>query len=223
MSDKDKTKFITDVLYKKYAKVENTFAFKELGVENERGQYKRIDLYTINSFRSKKFYAKAFEIKVSRADFKNDFKKENKQDMAIVYSNEFYYVTPPKLVSKEEVPDLAGLIEVNEEGKCKIVKRALKREKCECCWHFLILTLRNKTKQEMEEQRVINFDNKDIQCLKQRIKNLERDIKSNHMFIKQFKNALQTVAPMVKDKLGEETPVEIKYLIEISQREDIWK
>lgn len=63
-----------------------------------------------------------FEVKVSRADFFADFKKETKhqffQGMATgdlsylkaTIPNKFYYAVPKNLVSVNEVPDYAGLI-----------------------------------------------------------------------------------------------------------------
>lgn len=64
-------------------------------------------------------YAYEFEIKISRADFKNDFKNkkkkhallENKED--VNKPNYFYYVVPNDLISLDEVPEYAGLIYVH--------------------------------------------------------------------------------------------------------------
>lgn len=69
---------------------------------------------------TKSGYAYEFEIKISRGDFKNDFKhkkkkhlllenKENKTKMP----NYFYYVVPEGLVTENEVPEYAGLIYVH--------------------------------------------------------------------------------------------------------------
>jgi hypothetical protein len=63
-------------------------------------------------------YAYEFEIKISKADFKNDFKNkkkkhallENKED--VNKPNYFYYVVPEGLVTEDEVPEYAGLIYV---------------------------------------------------------------------------------------------------------------
>jgi len=63
-----------------------------------------------------------FEIKVSRSDFKADAKKDKSAWMvdpfriswgvkrSIARPNHFYYVTPPDLVTLDEVPQYAGLI-----------------------------------------------------------------------------------------------------------------
>lgn len=68
---------------------------------------------------TKSGYAYEFEIKISRADFKNDFKHkkkkhtlfENKENSSKI-PNYFYYVVPEGLVSEEEIPEYAGLIYV---------------------------------------------------------------------------------------------------------------
>ena len=69
---------------------------------------------------TKSGYAYEFEIKISRGDFKNDFKHkkkkhlllENKENKAKM-PNYFYYVVPEDLVTEDEVPEYAGLIYVH--------------------------------------------------------------------------------------------------------------
>lgn len=64
---------------------------------------------------------KEFEIKISRSDFKADFKKKRKHDRLQNPSkyrtqcipNKFYYVCPEGLIKPEEVPEYAGLIYVS--------------------------------------------------------------------------------------------------------------
>ena len=61
-------------------------------------------------------YAYEFEIKISRADFKNDFKNKKKKHSLLENKenvnkpNYFYYVVPENLITIEEVPEYAGLI-----------------------------------------------------------------------------------------------------------------
>lgn len=67
------------------------------------------------------------EIKISRGDFKQDFKKQKKhlilegKDNTEQSPNYFYYVVPKDLIKVEEVPEYAGLIYVdviyNIDGK----------------------------------------------------------------------------------------------------------
>lgn len=67
-----------------------------------------------------------YEIKVSRGDFLQD----NKWHLYLQYCNEFYFVVPKGLVSKEELPEGVGLIYYNPEAKqvLKTVKKALYRQ-----------------------------------------------------------------------------------------------
>ena len=68
---------------------------------------------------TKSGYAYEFEIKISRADFKNDFKHKKKKhtlleskESSSKMPNYFYYVVPEGLVTEDEVPEYAGLIYV---------------------------------------------------------------------------------------------------------------
>ena len=78
---------------------------------------------------TKSMVAYEVEIKVSKADFKNDFK--NKQDKHLLFEdgnmigrfpkgssmpNYFYYAVPDGLITPEEVPDYAGLLYVQPWG-----------------------------------------------------------------------------------------------------------
>jgi hypothetical protein len=75
-----------------------------------------------------------YEIKISRGDFKNDFKKgiteyncKSKHDSIKTgerLCNYFYFVCPEGLIKKEEIPDHCGLIYFNH--RLSIVKTAKK-------------------------------------------------------------------------------------------------
>lgn len=70
----------------------------------------------------------AFEIKVSRADFKDDVARfRRKHKFAIELSHEFYYVCPWKLIDKSEVPENVGLMWVNKGCKVVVKKQAQQR------------------------------------------------------------------------------------------------
>lgn len=95
-------------------------------------------LYVFNDWESDKIletksgYIYEFEIKVSRADFKNDFKHkkekydkfnlilEGKED--VLTPNYFSYACPENLISEEEIPSYAGLVYVTEGGTIKYIK-----------------------------------------------------------------------------------------------------
>ena len=69
---------------------------------------------------TKSGYAYEFEIKISRGDFKNDFKHKKKKHLLLENKENnskmpsyFYYVVPEGLVTEDEVPEYAGLIYVH--------------------------------------------------------------------------------------------------------------
>jgi hypothetical protein len=67
-------------------------------------------------------YLYEYEIKISRGDFKNDFKKGSKHSLMATGKskcNRFYFCTPEGLIHPNEIPDYAGLIEfhVNTNGE----------------------------------------------------------------------------------------------------------
>ena len=69
---------------------------------------------------TKSGYVYEFEIKISRADFKNDFKNKKKKHALLEDKNSenskrpnyFYYVVPKDMIDVEDVPDYAGLLYV---------------------------------------------------------------------------------------------------------------
>lgn len=76
-------------------------------------------------------YITEYEIKISRNDFKADFKKADKHQLihdcyrynfSSDIPNFLYYATPPGLLNKFEIPEYCGLIELGMGAR--IVKRA---------------------------------------------------------------------------------------------------
>ena len=71
-----------------------------------------------------------FEVKISKADFKNDFK--NKKEKHSILSSEketkkpnfFYYVVPEDLIAPYDVPEYAGLIYIKRGRGLITVKKA---------------------------------------------------------------------------------------------------
>ncbi|MBX4388477.1 hypothetical protein K4H03_20500, partial [Mycobacterium tuberculosis] len=86
------------------------------------------------------FKATAYEVKVSRADFRRD--TAIKQREARLFSDQFYYVTPAGLLKPEECPDWAGLIEFNN-GSLKKVVHAPYRDKDAPTWELVVSLIRN--------------------------------------------------------------------------------
>ena len=73
-------------------------------------------------------YSIEFEVKISRADFQNDFQKykhtlfKRPDKSGILIPNKFFYVVPEGLVTAQEIPKYAGLIYVGQHAE--IVKKA---------------------------------------------------------------------------------------------------
>lgn len=82
------------------------------------------DYFCVN----KQDYSFEVEVKISKADFKNDFKKDKhklfaEKDTKRLIPNRFYYAVPKGLINESDVPEYAGLITV-EGSHATIVKRA---------------------------------------------------------------------------------------------------
>lgn len=104
------------------------------------GGARRSDFWTISPNGSSGYLAIAYEIKVSRADFKRD--SSIKQREARLFSDRFYYVTPLGLLARDEVPDWAGLIEF-DAGKLATRVHAPLRDKDAPTWELLVSLIRN--------------------------------------------------------------------------------
>jgi len=101
---------------------------------------RRCDLWTISPNSSAGFKARAYEVKISRADFRRD--TAVKQREARLFSDQFFYVTPAGLLRPDEVPDWAGLIEY-EDGAFKPKVHAPYRDKDAPTWELVVSLIRN--------------------------------------------------------------------------------
>jgi hypothetical protein len=127
-------------------------AFRELRLSSGFALQSRVDLWAINVAPSTGNTADAYEIKVSRADFRRDTHK--KQRGARLFSDRFWYVAPVGIIPHEEVPDWAGLIEVEWHAtstrkpylKLREVISAPKRDKDAPTWGLVISLLRHVLK-----------------------------------------------------------------------------
>jgi hypothetical protein len=104
------------------------------------GGARRCDLWTISANSSAGFKARAYEVKISRADFRRD--TAIKQREARLFSDQFFYVTPVGLLRPDEVPDWAGLIEY-ADGAFKTVVHAPYRDKDAPTWELVVALIRN--------------------------------------------------------------------------------
>ena len=110
---------------------------KELWVAFSNYDYRLSNVYLFGSESdfmaiSKSGYCIEVEVKISRADFKNDFTKtisngKNKHDYMVSEStfkpNQFYFAVPEGLIKPDELPKQYGLIYCDEYS-ARIVKRA---------------------------------------------------------------------------------------------------
>lgn len=101
---------------------------------------RRCDLWTISANSSAGFKARAYEVKISRADFRRD--NAVKQREARLFSDQFYYVTPAGLLKTDEVPDWAGLMEFDGSG-FKTIIHAPYRDKDAPTWELVVSLIRN--------------------------------------------------------------------------------
>jgi hypothetical protein len=107
---------------------------------------------------SKSDYIYEYEVKISKSDFKADFKKEkhklmlegvgtkerlikeNNQvvkDTWYLIPNYFHFVVPENLVTEEEIPEYAGLIYMTENLEFKVIKKAPLMHKTKATYNFI--------------------------------------------------------------------------------------
>ena len=123
MKDKEKTELIQKKLiqhFTSWGRGRTNIIFPELRLGSGYCgvAQRRIDLFIISSNAGNE--TTAFEIKVSRQDFKKDIKNDIKQRGARLYANNFYYVTPKDLIKPDEVPLWAGLWELDLEDENRV-------------------------------------------------------------------------------------------------------
>ena len=121
----------------------------------EEAKGRRIDAWQIQCQAHKRFEVTAFEIKVSRSDFRADAKNRHKQRHAKRLSNRFYYVIPEGLFTdpEAEVPDDCGLIEVSIVEGRPVPQRVVVapyRDICPPTWEFVAAVARRAYKEGEE-------------------------------------------------------------------------
>lgn len=86
-----------------------------------------VDAIVIDMWPSDGLTRRAFEVKVSRADFLNELGNHKKNQWARGYCHEFWYVAPKDVIKEEELPEGDGWL-CPHGDKLSIVRHAVRRE-----------------------------------------------------------------------------------------------
>lgn len=146
-------------LYTSETKPERYAIFDEqkIGTGWGKDAARAMDAWVMMLWPSDGFNRIAFEIKVSRSDFKAELKHPEKRRPAMRVSNEFYFITPPGLLKPEEIPLDCGLMEVKKRGgpgpfadqwELDIVVDAPNLDTCPPSWSFVAALARRVTRLE---------------------------------------------------------------------------
>lgn len=132
------------------------------------GGARRCDFWELSPWASKGHLATAYEIKVSRADFRRD--TAVKQREARLFSDYFNYVAPAGLIKPDEVPDWAGLIEWHADAdhvysRLKTKVPAPRRDKDAPSWDLVVGIIRNSG----EMRRDVDIMQSKIDMLERRL------------------------------------------------------
>ena len=103
---------------------------RELRVGTGRGKHslQRLDAFALNCYPHRGMKRICYEIKMSRADFRNELKNPLKRRIGMRFSNEFYFVAPAGLLKPEEIPADSGLFEVGIAEATEEWKEVLKKQ-----------------------------------------------------------------------------------------------
>lgn len=144
-----------DIIAALYAKHKKDICLDELRLSSGFQLASRVDFWAINIAPSTGNIATSYEVKISRSDFRRDSHK--KQRGARLFSDKLYYIAPVDVIPHEEIPDWAGLIEVQWDVKkyvnggkpylaFKEVIAAPKLDKEAPSWGLLVSMMRNDRK-----------------------------------------------------------------------------
>ena len=85
-------------------------------------QISRIDVLAVHCWGQ--FERIAYEIKVSRSDFRRELANPNKRKYTQKYVDQFYFAAPDGLLKPAEIPGGCGLLVIYEDLRTRIRKRA---------------------------------------------------------------------------------------------------
>ena len=97
----------------------------------------RIDLWVMCFYPSRRLERIAYEIKVTRTDFRRELKHPGKRRAAMSLSNRFYFVAPEGVLWEGDMPPGCGLLEAREDGSFRLARSAPWRECADPPWRFV--------------------------------------------------------------------------------------
>ena len=113
---------IKKALYYKYTEPEWFIGF-EVGNSTGAELRRHADAVAINTYPSKKFEVRGFEIKVSKQDLQRELDNGLKADEIARYCNYWFLVTPKGLTKGMQIPEPWGIIEYDGD-KLRQIKKA---------------------------------------------------------------------------------------------------
>lgn len=145
-----------------------------------------IDVFAINCYPSTHHHRIAYEIKVSREDFKRELAEPMKRKPALYISNQFYFVTPPGLIAPALIPPEAGLMETTGDKELRVILPAPMRESYPAPWGTVAMMGRRALEETKHARRVMRQAREaarkfaageiDIDHLAASLKNLDADL-----------------------------------------------
>lgn len=136
--------FVIQALQKRYPRGTQWVFLTEVafGTGSSRGSDNHIDAMAFNCWPSMGLHRLAFEVKVSREDFKKELRDPEKRKNAVECSNQFYFAAPQGLIHASDLPPEAGLVEIDEKGESSITVQADHRTEPKFPYGFFIAALR---------------------------------------------------------------------------------
>ncbi len=119
------TDFIIDALRVRHPRDRGWCCFTEVTFADPASyNSRRIDVLFFSFWHSKNYQRIAYEIKRARSNFLQELRHPEKRAPVMKYVTEFYYVAPKGMIKPSEVPEDCGLLEVDDNGICRMKKRA---------------------------------------------------------------------------------------------------
>ena len=106
------------------------------------GDVRTMDGWALNCWPSQDFRSIAFEVKLTKGDFKKEMDEPKKRVPAMRLSNQFYFVAPRGVLAPMEIPEDCGLMVV-QDGKLRQLKEAPRRDRDDLPMEFVASILRD--------------------------------------------------------------------------------